>query len=89
MQRANNSGYHTLKKYKKLDVVLINEGELRYELRNKDGDLKTLMKKLCKMQQIKYLLVTCGNSGANFYNTRNNIFTYVTGSFAAESGPWE
>ena len=39
---ANNIGFHTLKNYKNIDFVIINEKELRRELRNRNGDLKKI-----------------------------------------------
>ena len=32
---AANIGFHTISKYKKADLVIINENEMRHELRNK------------------------------------------------------
>ena len=55
---ANNIGYHSLKNYKNIDFVIINEKELRHELRDRSGQLKMLIKKFCKEQNIKDLVVT-------------------------------
>ena len=37
-----NRGYHTLFKYKNLNTLVINESELRYELRDKKSELKKI-----------------------------------------------
>ena len=66
---AANRGYHTLNKYNKVDCVIINEGELRHELRSRDGDLKDLMTNLSEEMQTKSLVVTRGNQGATLYNS--------------------
>lgn len=73
---ANNIGFHTLKNYKNIDFVIINEKELRHELRNRNVDLKKLIKDFTKKQNIKDLIVTRGSSGAILYNKRNNFFHY-------------
>ena len=72
---AANIGFHSLNKYKNIDCVIINEKEIRYELRNRDGDIKVLMKKLAKDQNFKNIIVTRGISGAILFNKKNNNFT--------------
>lgn len=65
---ANNIGYHTLSKYRKIDALIINESELRHEMRNKNEELKTLAKILSKKMSIKNLVVTRGDKGAFLLN---------------------
>ena len=72
---ASNVGYHTLKNYKGVKCIIINEKELRHELRNKNDDIKVLMKQLSIDQKIHYLIVTQGNTGVKFYDKRLNKFT--------------
>ena len=43
-----NRGYHTLFKYKNLNTLVINESELRYELRDKKSESKFLAKEISK-----------------------------------------
>ena len=74
---ANNAGYHGLRKYHGVDVVLINENELRYELHEKNEKLETLIKILCKKHKIKYLVVTSGLYGALFYDSKKNKFIKI------------
>lgn len=71
---AANRGYHTLNKYNKVDCVIINEGELRHELRSRDGNLEDLMKNLSEEMQTKNLVVTRGNQGATLYNSKTKKF---------------
>ena len=61
---ANNQGQHTLEKYKKSLCVIINESEMRSELRDKDGDLKFLIKKLSKKINTSLILTTMGREGS-------------------------
>ena len=51
-----NRGYHTVFKYKKLETLVINEGELRYELRNKHSEVAELAKILFKKISVKNIL---------------------------------
>lgn len=60
---AANIGYHTIDKYYGVDSIVINENELRQELRDKTGDIKTLAKKLILEKKIKKLIVTQGKKG--------------------------
>ena len=61
---ASNIGYHTMDKYKKIGCVIINETELRHEMRNKSSSIKLLMEKLARKLKIKNLIVTQGSLGA-------------------------
>ena len=71
---AANRGYHTMEKYLNSDCVIINETELRHELRNKNDNLRELMKKLSQKNKIKDLVVTQGSVGATLYNKKLNKF---------------
>jgi len=73
---AANIGYHSMRKYKNVDCIIINSSELRYELRNKIDKIEKLMKLLTKKINIKNLIVTKGSGGAILYNKKNNKFDY-------------
>ena len=66
---ASNIGYHTIQKYKNVDCVVMNELELRQELRDKNEKIHVLAKKLVNMIKIKSLVVTRGSDGAILYNS--------------------
>ena len=61
---ASNYGYHSLDKYKKIDSLIINETELRHEMRDKLRDVFYLAKILKNKYKIKNLIVTRGRNGA-------------------------
>ena len=63
-------GYHTITNYKKADLVLMNETELRQELKDKRSDRLNLIKKLEKKIKCKYIAITHGKTGATIYNTK-------------------
>ena len=73
---AANIGFHSMRNYKNVNCVIINEKEIRHELRDKNGKLDILMKRLSKEQNIKELIVTRGNRGSVFYNKVENKFSY-------------
>jgi len=66
-----NRGYHTVYKYKKINTLVINEGELRYETRDRNSNLLTLVKKLRKKIITDSVIVTKGNRGALFVNCKD------------------
>ena len=71
---ASNVGYHTLQKYRNIDAAIINETELRHEMRNKRDDIKKLSIKLQKRLNTKNLLVTRGKNGAILYDKKSRTF---------------
>ena len=71
---AANIGYHSMRKYKNVDCVIINEKEIRHELRNKSSNLSLLIKQLSREQKIKNLIVTRGLKGAILHQNKSNKF---------------
>jgi len=71
---AANRGYHTMEKYKNLECVIINETELRHELRDKNSEIRILMKKLSIKNNIQDLIVTQGSQGATLLNRQSKKF---------------
>ena len=71
---AANVGYHSMRNYKKIDCVIINEKEIRHELRDRNGTINDLMKRLSQEQNIKNLVVTRGTRGSVLYNKKNRKF---------------
>ena len=71
---AANIGYHSMRNYKNVDCVIINEKELRHELRDKNSKIEVLIKTLSSIQNINNLIVTQGNQGAKIYNKKENKF---------------
>ena len=67
---SSNIGYHTIQKYKNVDCVVMNETELRQELRDKNEKTLHLTKKLSNMININNIIITKGSSGALFYNSK-------------------
>ncbi len=71
---AANVGYHSMRNYRNIDCVIINEKEIRYELRDRNGTINDLMRRLSQEQNIKNLVVTRGTRGSTLYNKKNKKF---------------
>ena len=56
--------------------MIINENELKHEMRSKSDKIHKLMKSLCNKLKIKFLAVTRGSSGVILYNKSKNSFYY-------------
>ena len=80
---AANIGFHTMDKYKRFDCVIINETELRHELREKQGALEPLIKKLSQKLESVYIVVTRGSNGATLYNREMDQF-FLFPAFASK-----
>mgnify|MGYP001408793413 CR=1 FL=1 len=74
---ASNIGYHTIRNYNNFDTLIINEREIRHEMRDKISKVETLMSKLSKEKNIKNLIVTKGINGSILYHKATNKFYYV------------
>tara|TARA_Y100001958_G_C21241085_1_gene568836 strand:- start:940 stop:2463 length:1524 start_codon:yes stop_codon:yes gene_type:complete len=71
---AANKGYHSLFNYKNINCVIINEAELRSEMRNREDGINILIKKLSNKLSLKYLAVTRGSKGIILYDSKNKKF---------------
>ena len=54
-------------KFKNADLVIINENEMRHEMRDKTEKVSKLIKKLAKKINAKCTTVTSGNQGATSF----------------------
>jgi rfaE bifunctional protein kinase chain/domain/rfaE bifunctional protein nucleotidyltransferase chain/domain len=71
---AANIGYHSMRNYKNIDCVTVNESEIQHEMRDRNNKTELLMKKLSFQQKIDNLVVTRGKEGALIYNRKDNEF---------------
>ncbi len=67
---ASNVSFHSLNEYKNIDCVIINERELRHQLRNRNSDIKQLLKKISFEQKYKNIIVTRGSQGAIMFDSK-------------------
>ena len=71
---ASNVSFSSIDKYRKIDCLIINEGEIRHHLRDKDSKIESLMKVITKKIGIKKVIVTRGVTGLIYYNSENKQF---------------
>ncbi len=71
---ASNIGYHTIRNYRNFNTLIINEKEIRHEIRDKASKLEILMRNLAKEKNIMNLIVTMGSSGSILYNKKKINF---------------
>ena len=71
---ASNKGYHNINKYHSINSLIINESELRQELRDNVSDINILAKILVKDKKIQNLIVTRGTDGAILMNKNYKVF---------------
>ncbi len=63
-----NIGHHSMRNYVNMDCVIVNESELRHEMRDKNNQIESLMKKFSKQQKVENLVVTRGREGALLFS---------------------
>ena len=69
---AANIGTHSIRKYHDVNCLIINEVELRHELRQRDEDVTIISQELKAMVKAKYMSVTRGKNGAFLLNDAND-----------------
>ena len=69
-----NRNFHTLFNYKNTNALIMNESELRYELKDQNSDLKVLLKKLKKKIKFNHLIVTQGRFGSTHFTNNKQYF---------------
>ena len=65
---AANIGTHNIRKYHDINCLIINESELRHELRQRDGNVEEIASTLKSMINSEYIAVTRGKNGAFLIN---------------------
>lgn len=67
---AANIGTHNIRKYKDINCLIINETELRHEMRQREGDIQKMAATLKGLINANYITVTKGKSGVFLLNDR-------------------
>lgn len=74
-KNSNNPSFFSLNHIKNFDLVCINEGELRSELRDKRSDIDKLAKKFLIKNKLKFIVITKGISGSVLFDHKLNKFS--------------
>jgi rfaE bifunctional protein kinase chain/domain len=70
---SSNIGTHNIQKYNDIDCLIINENELRHEMRQREGDASKIALDLKNIISAKYISVTQGKNGAFLINNHGKI----------------
>ncbi len=79
---AANIGTHNIRKYHDVNCLIINESELRHELRQREGNVEEMANILKNIINTKYIAVTQGKNGAFLIN--GDIVSERSPGFAAQ-----
>jgi cytidyltransferase-like protein len=74
---SSNNNDHNFKNYANSNCMVINENELRNELRDSQGSLKKLISNFANSYNIKKVIITQGSRGAIFYQKNTKKFIEV------------
>ncbi len=72
---SSNLSYHSIRKYKNTDCVVVNGLELRHEKRDRYTDIHLLAKEMMKEIKSKNFIVTQGKNGAFMVDSKNKIYS--------------
>lgn len=74
-KNSNNSSFHTLSHLRNFDLICINEGELRHELRDKKNNIELIAGQYLKKNKLKYLVITKGIKGSILIDDKLNKYS--------------
>lgn len=69
-KNSNNPSFFSLDNIKNFDLICINEGELRSELRDKKSDIDILAKNFLKKNKLKFIVITKGIDGSILFDKK-------------------
>jgi rfaE bifunctional protein kinase chain/domain len=72
---SSNFMFQDFKKFKYFDAIFVNEGELKFQLRDAKLSLEQLAINFKKKIKAKNLIITRGKNGALCINSSNNFFS--------------
>jgi rfaE bifunctional protein kinase chain/domain/rfaE bifunctional protein nucleotidyltransferase chain/domain len=81
-KNSNDSKFQTLTNLKNLDLLCINEGELRSEVKDKSNTIEFIARNFIKKNNLKYLVITKGIDGSILFDKKSN--SYYCPSFNAK-----
>ncbi len=69
---SSSKGFGNITKYKNINSLIINENELRQELKDQLSNVDNLAKKILKTRKYDSMIVTSGQKGAKIFNNKND-----------------
>jgi rfaE bifunctional protein kinase chain/domain len=79
---AANMSYHSIDKYKNANLLVVNERELRHDVRDRDSNINKIMLKVSRDKNFQLILVTRGADGLLLYDKKTKKF-YECAAFAS------
>ncbi len=70
---SSNLNYHSIRKYKNFDCLVINGLELRHEKRDRFSNIHILAKQMKKEIDAKNIIVTQGKNGVFMFDNKNKL----------------
>ena len=64
---AGNKGFNTISKYRRADLITLNEGEIRWDARDQHGNVEGIIQDLSQRSGCERILVTRGHYGNLVY----------------------
>ena len=74
---SSNRNDHNLGNLKNINCLIINEDELRNEVKDSETNLNKLIKNFSIQKKIKIIIVTKGKNGSVMYHSKQNQFFHV------------
>ena len=74
---SSNRNNHNFDNFKNINCLVINEDELRNELKDTETNLNKLIKNFSLQKKIKIIIVTQGKNGSVMYHSKQNQFFEV------------
>ena len=71
---SNNSKFHTLNHLKNFDLVCVNQGELRSEVKDKKNSIDFIAKDFIKKNNLKFLVIIQGIDGSLLFDKKFNRY---------------
>ncbi len=74
-KNSNNPSFFSLNHVKNFNLLCINEGELRSELKDKKTDIDTLAKNFLTKNKLEFIVITKGISGSILFDYKLNKYS--------------
>ena len=74
-KNSNNPSFFSINNIKNFDLICVNEGELRSELRDKKSEIDVLAKNFLIKNKLKFIIITKGISGSILFDHKLNKYS--------------
>ena len=74
-KNSNNPSFFSINNIKNFDLICVNEGELRSELRDKKSEIDVLAKNFLIKNKLRFIIITKGISGSILFDHKLNKYS--------------